>query len=204
VAAQALRSGHKALYHAFQHPPSDVDHDLTKFGLDIAKFQRDGVFRILDSFSVQTGGLSPISLNDPIARSLKIPDLSISSAQEIKKEREEGIPEEDQRWIHIDDNTAIITRYNPENAVLDFWRTRHFPFTRLTQEVTFFSMLAGTVTEPFLSQVETIVDAIIDFKTEEKEGEVGQLVRIRRMRGKRFNSRWQRLNVSVTGEVTVT
>ena len=152
---------------------------------------------------MQTGGLNPVSQEEPIAKSLKIPDLSISAAQVIKKGRAEGIPEEEKWWVHVDDNTAIITRYNPENTVLDFWRTRHFPSSRLYQEITFYSILKGTVSETFLSQLETISDGIIDFKCEDKEGELAQLVRVRRMRGKKFNSRWQRLNVSETGEVTI-
>ena len=203
IVAQALRSGHKALYHTFQHPPADVEHDLRKFGLDLTKLQGDGLFQILDSLAVQTGGLNPIGQEDPIAKSLKIPDLSISAAQFIRKGREEGIPEEEKWWVHVDDNTAIITRYNSENTVLDFWRTRHFPFSRLLQETTIYSILKGTVSETFLSQLEAISDGIIDFKCEDKEGEVVQLFRVRRMRGRRFNSRWQRLNVSETGEVTV-
>jgi KaiC/GvpD/RAD55 family RecA-like ATPase len=203
LAAQALRSGHKALYHTFQHPPADVEHDLKKLGLDLTKLQGDGFFQILDSLAVQTGGLNPVSQEEPIAKSLKIPDLSISAAQVIRKGRDEGIPEEEKWWVHVDDNTAIITRYNPENNVLDFWRTRHFPFSRLFQEITFYSMLKGTVSETFLSQVEAISDGIIDFKREDKEGEVVQLFRVRRMRGRKFNSRWQQLNVSETGEVTI-
>ena len=203
IAAQALRNGHKALYHTFLHPLGDVEHDLKKFGLDLTKLQSDGLFQIIDSFAVQSGGLNPVTQEDAIAKSLKIPDLSISVAQAIKKGREEGIPEKEKWWVHVDDNTAIITRYNPENSVLDFWRTRHFPSARLFQEITFYSMLKGTVSETFLSQLEAISDGIVDFKCEDKEGELAQLVRVRRMRGKKFNSRWQRLNISETGEVTI-
>lgn len=37
----------------------------------------------------------------------------------------------------------------------------------------------------FLSQLATIIDGIIDFKCEDKEGELAQFVRVRRMRGKK-------------------
>jgi len=202
ITAQALRSGHKALYHTFQHPPADVEHDLRKFGLDLTKLQGDGVFQILDSLAVQMGGLNPVDQEEPAAKTLKIPDLSISLAQDIKKKREEGISEDEKWWVHIDDNTGIITRYNSEMNVLDYWRTRLIAFSRPIQNITVYSILKGTVSESFLSQFETINDGIIDFKCEDKEGEVAQLVRVRRMHGKKFNSRWQRLNVSGTGEIT--
>jgi KaiC/GvpD/RAD55 family RecA-like ATPase len=203
IVAQALRKGHKALYHTFQHLPTDIEHDLSKFGLDLQKLQGDGKFRIVDSFAVQTGGVNPIVQDDPVAKSLKVPDLSISAAQEIRKERAEGIPEADKWWIHVDDNTAIMVRYNPEINLLDFWRTRHVPITRLAQGIMVFSVLNGTVSENFRAQFETINDGIIDFKREDREGEIAQLVRIRRMRGRKFSSRWQRLDLSETGEVTV-
>jgi len=97
-----------------------------------------------------------------------------------------------------------MTRYNPETNLLDFWRTRHVPLTRLAQNIMVFSILNGTVSENFRAQFETIHDGIIDFKREDGEGDIAQLVRVRRMRGKKFNSRWQRLNVMENGEVTLT
>jgi len=201
LVAQALRKGYKAEYHSFQHLPSDVDYDLKNLGLDLARFQADGKFRILDSFAVQTGGLNTIDQEDPIVRSLKVPDLSIAAAQDIRKMREEGVPEDDKWWVHVDDNTAIMTRYNSDVSLLDFWRTRHIPSTRLAQNLMVFSILNGTVSENFRIQFETINDGIIDFKREDREGDVAQLVRVRRMRGKKFDSRWQRLNITETGEV---
>jgi KaiC/GvpD/RAD55 family RecA-like ATPase len=199
--AQALRKGHKAEYHSFQHLAPDVECDLRKFGLDLAKLQGDGKFRILDSLAVQTGGLNAIGQDDPIVKSLKVPDLSIAAAQEIRKLREQGVPEDEKWWVHVDDNTAIMTRYNPDINLLDFWRTRHVPVTRLAQNIMVFSILNGTVSENFRIQFETINDGIIDFKREDREGDVAQLVRVRRMRGKKFDSQWQRLSVTETGEV---
>ena len=37
IAAEALRNGHKALYHTLQHPPADIEHDMRKFGLDLGR-----------------------------------------------------------------------------------------------------------------------------------------------------------------------
>lgn len=202
ITAQTLKKGHKALYHTFQHPPAEIEHDLAKFGLDPAKLRGDGLFHLLDSLSVQMGGLNPVG-DDPIAKLLKIPDLSISAAQSVKKWREEGISEDEKLWVHVDDNTAIMTRYNPEINVFDYWRTRIIPFSRPFQSIFFHSILNGMVSETFRSQFETINDGIIDFKCEDREGEVAHYVRVRRMRGKKFNSRWQRLNISESGEATV-
>jgi len=203
IAAQALRSGQKTLYHTFEHPPADVEHDLRRFGLDLTRLQGDGVFHLQDSLTVQMGGLIPVTERDGIEKSLKIPDLSIMGTSFIKKEIEEGVPENKKWWVHVDDNTAIMTRYNTENTVLDFWRTRIIPLWRPYQNITLYSILKGTVSESFHSQFESINDGIIDFKCEDKQGEVVQLVRVRRMHRNKFDSRWQRLNVSENGEVTI-
>ncbi len=198
VAAQALRKEQKTLYHTFQHVPADVSRGLTNLGLDLHKLQKDGIFKILDSFAVQTG-LSPVEQEDPIARSLKIPDLSIAAAQAFKR----GYSEEEKHWLHIDDNTAILTRYNPETAIFDYWRTRMVPASRTVGEIMLYSILRGTVSDMFRSQFESINDGIIDFRCEEKEREIEHFIRVRVMRGKRFNSRWQRLNIVENGEVTL-
>jgi len=203
IVAQALKEDRKAEYHTFQHLPADIDLDLRKFGLDLSKLEAEGKFRVVDSFAVQTGGLNPIDQNDPAARSLKVPELSIAAAEAIRKERVEGIPDVDRGWVHVDDNTGIMTRYNAENNLLDFWRTRHIPVTRLRQNLMVFSILNGTVSESFRAQFETVNDGIIDFKREDREWKSVQLIRVRRMRGKKFESRWQQLNVAETGEVTL-
>ncbi len=43
----------------------------------------------------------------------------------------------------------------------------------------------------------------MDFKTEEKEGKMENSLRIRVMRGKRFDSRWHQLQLHDNGEVRV-
>ena len=203
IVAQTLRGGGRAEYHTFQHLPADIHHDLEKFGLDLMNLQSESKFRVVDSFAVQTGGLNPVDQNDPAARSLKVPELSIAAAEAIRRERAEGIPDADRGWVHVDDNTGIMTRYNSENNLLDFWRTRHIPVTRLQQNLMVFSILNGTVSENFRAQFETVNDGIIDFKREDREGKIAQLIRVRRIRGKKFESRWQQLNVAETGEVTL-
>ncbi len=203
IAAQALRMGQRTLYHTFQHPAADLERDLTNLGLDLARLQGDGQFQMLDSLAVQLGGLAPVEKEKPIAGSLKISDLSISASQAIKKEREEGVREEQKRWLHIDDNTAIMTLYNPETIVFDYWRTRIVPFSRPQENIILHSILNGTVSDTFRTQFESINDGIFDFKCEEKEGEVEHLVRVRIMRGKKVNSRWHRLNMAENGEVTL-
>jgi hypothetical protein len=56
----------------------------------------------------------------------------------------------------------------------------------------------GVRTEGFYKQFESLCDGILDFKTEEREGQIEQLVRVRLIRRK---SHWRKLKVLNTGEV---
>ncbi|MGA8904098.1 MAG: ATPase domain-containing protein [Candidatus Bathyarchaeia archaeon] len=202
IAAQALRKGQKTEYHTFQHAPIDVRRGLTTLGTNLGTLENSGLFTLIDSYTLQMGGLVPIEQGrDTRTHSLKVADVSIAEAKDFHARPE--LPAEEKRWLHVDDNTAILTRHNTEPAVFDFFRNRVCYMNRNHEHIVLFSILRGTVSDTFLSQFESISDGIIDFKAEENAGEVEQLVRVRIMRRKKFMSRWQRLNLTDTGEVTL-
>ena len=202
IAAQALRKGQKTEYHTFQHVPIDVRRGLTNLGANLGTLENSGLFTLMDSYTVQMGGLVPIEEGrDPRTHTLKVADLSIAGAKDFHARPE--LPAEEKRGLHIDDNTAILTRHNTETAVFDMFRNRVVYMIRNDEDIMLLSILRGTVSDTFLSQFESISDGIIDFKAEEKAGEIEQLVRVRIMRRKKFKSRWQRLNLTDTGEVTL-
>jgi KaiC/GvpD/RAD55 family RecA-like ATPase len=202
IAAQALRKGQKTDYHTFQHVPIDVRRGLTNLGANLPTLEDSGLFTLIDSYTFQLGGLVPVEQGrDHRAYSLKIADVSIAEAKVFHARPE--LPAEEKRGLHIDDNTAIFTRHNTEAAVFDYFRNRIVYMTRNDEGIMLLSILRGTVSDTFLSQFESMSDGIIDFKAEEKAGEIEQLVRVRLMRRRKFKSRWQRLNLADTGEVTL-
>ena len=201
--AQALRLGSRTEYHTFQHIPNDVRATLSRLELDVKRLENDGVLKIVDSYTCQTGLGDPETRVDDrhsvASRSLKLSDWSISTAQEIKA----GVPEEDKRWLHIDDNTSVLNRYNGENAIIDYWRTRGIPETRVEEAVVLHSLLVGVASDAFYKQFESLCDGIIDFKSEEKSGQIEHYVRARIMRSRPNDSRWRRLKILENGEVTL-
>lgn len=202
IAAQALRKGQKTEYHTFQHAPIDVRRDLTNLGANLGALESTGLFKLIDSYMFQMGGLVPIEQGrDQRVHTLKVADLSIADAKDFHARPE--LPAQEKRSLHIDDNTAIFTRHNTEAAVFDFFRNRVCYMNRNEEHIALFSILRGTVSDTFLSQFESISDGIIDFRAEEKAGEIEQLVRVRIMRRNKFKSRWQSLNIMDTGEVTL-
>ncbi len=200
MAAQALREGVRTAYHTFQHPPDETRRALTRLGLDVKKLENDRTLVILDSYTAQTGlGLQGRDNSAFQWDSLKVSDWSIEGSQTIKA----GVPEARKRRLHIDDNLGILLQYNPEKVLIDWWRTRLILEERAYESVGLHSVVTGIASDAFYRQIEQSCDGIIDFKNEEKGAEIEQYIRVRILRGKRYNSRWRRLSQLDEGEVAL-
>lgn len=202
LAAHALKDGIRTDYHIFQHMPSEIREALSRLGLSVKSLEEQKVLRIIDSYSVQTGLGTPKEPSSPVGyltQSLKLSDWSIANVQRIKS----GVPEEDKRRLHVDDNTGVMLQYNDEKAFIDNWRTRHRLHTRVQEIVLFNSIMKGAASDAFTKQFELLSDAIIDIKSQEKQGRIEHVLRVRTMRGRPYESRWRRLRLLQTGEVTL-
>ena len=201
IAARSVKNGIRVEYHTYEHVPSKVREAFTALGLDVKKLEEDDKLRILDSYTIQTGLAFPEkkSKSKISVQPLKLSDSSIDFAQQIKA----GIPEVDKGWLHVDDNWGIMLQYNDEKAVLNFTRTR-MPLWLSARETTFLNtIMTGIASEAFYKQFATVYDGIIDFRSEEKSGQVEHLVRVRLMRRKKYDSRWHKLQILDNGEVAL-
>jgi KaiC/GvpD/RAD55 family RecA-like ATPase len=114
----------------------------------------------------------------------------------------EAAPEGEKKRLHVDDDTSVIVSYNDEKSFIDHWRTRAIPSARIFEWCMLHSAVTGTLSENFYRQFESLCDGIIDFKSIEENERVEHYARIRTMRGKAQDSRWRRLRLLDTGEVT--
>ena len=200
IAAQALKDGIRTDYHTFQRPPKDVRVALTKLGVDLTRLEEEDLLRVIDSCTVQTGlGLPEKADQYTAQQTLKLSEWSISVAQDMKG----GIPDADKRRFHIDDNTGVLLQYNEERAFIDYWRTRIIPYVRAREGVSLNTLVAGVASDSFYKQFEALCDGIIDFKSEEKGGEIEHYFRVRMMRGRHHSSQWRRLKLLENGEVAL-
>ncbi len=55
ITAQALRRGMKTEYHTFMHLPSDIREGLGRLGLNLKRFEEEGIFRIIDTYTRAAG-----------------------------------------------------------------------------------------------------------------------------------------------------
>jgi KaiC/GvpD/RAD55 family RecA-like ATPase len=203
IAAHALRNGIKTDYHVLQHSPNEIKRSLSGFGLNVEKLEAEGNFRIIDTYSLTVGLGSPeqpkVGRPPYQTQSVKVSDWSILIAQQLKS----APLESEKRRLHIDDNTSVLNRYNKENEVADFWRTRISPSVRAREILLMNSLVAGVYPDPFYKQFESTCDGIIDFKSEQKGEGIEHFVRVRMMRGRNFDSRWRGLKLSDNGEVSL-
>lgn len=203
IAARALMDGVRTDYHTFSHYPTEVLQELTKRGLDAERLQEDGTLGIIDSYTAQLGFGPP---RKPIGRvhfqtqSLKIPDWSIAYSQEMK---EVATPESEKRRLHVDDNTSVLLQYNEEKTAIDWLRTRLVPMARGRELTLLHALLTGVHSEAFYRQLESIVEGIIELRSEEINSGVEHFIRIRTMRGKNYDSRWHKLELLRNGEVAL-
>jgi KaiC/GvpD/RAD55 family RecA-like ATPase len=200
---QALRDGIKTDYHTFQRYPSEVSEAIARFGLDVRRLQEEGTFRIIDSYMVQTGlgePETPSKGSVPFqTQSVRVSDWSIAIAQEIKT----GVPEFEKNRFHIDDNTSVLLQYNPEKVIIDYWRTRALPQARARGRAFLHSAVVQAFSEEFYKQFESLMDGIVEFKREEIGGATQHLVRVKALRGRKYDPQWHRQIVRDNIEVTL-
>lgn len=207
ITAHALRAGVRTQYHTFMHIPAEVREALGKLCTNLRKLEIEDKFRLMDSYTSLTG--LPIqpeplsSLTDRPALSLNDPSYLEKYTANIATRLKEGTPEADKGWLHIDDNTSIYNRYFKERDILNIFQTRIFQLTRILDLSVFHAIVAGVWSASFYRQFEAQCEGVIDFKTEEDEGQLENFVRVRSIRGKSCDSRWRHLRLDGNGEVVL-
>jgi KaiC/GvpD/RAD55 family RecA-like ATPase len=194
----------KTEYHTFMHLPNDIREALARLGLNLKRFEEDGIFRIIDTYTRAAGlGLvgEPVvgGLSLEIHKPAFLEDLTAEMVRIVK----EGVSEAEKGWLHVDDDASVLNRYRKEEEIIDMWRTRIVPYLKVRELVLFHSLLNGIASDAFYRQYENLCDGIIDFKSIEEEEQVKHYFRVRTMRGKKSDSRWQHLLLLNNGEVTL-
>jgi KaiC/GvpD/RAD55 family RecA-like ATPase len=200
IAADALSKGIKTEYHVFQHTPADIRSALKEMGVEVEKFEERGKFRIMDTYTPTTPlKASSEGRAEPLL-SGTIPDVA-RWERAIRAKLRQGFEEEEKRWLHIDDNEAILLQFNNEEYITKGWRTTLVPMVRARELLVLHALVTGVASESFYRKREASADAIIDIKTEEEGRRLETYIRLRALRGARFDSRWRRIELAETGRV---
>lgn len=201
MAAEALTAKVRTDLHTFSHIPGEMRDALSRLGTDVASVEEKDLFRIIDSFTVTTGigpsGRKGERFERYQSKSINLSDWAEAAMHEIT----EGVPEIEHRRLHLDDNLSVLTQYNDEKAVVDYWRTRFVPWSRSLHLSVLHSLTTGVHSTSFYNQFETLCDGILDFQSRDEEGGMGHYFRVRTIRGAAHDSRWRRLRLSENGRV---
>jgi class 3 adenylate cyclase/KaiC/GvpD/RAD55 family RecA-like ATPase len=205
LCAQALRAGIRTDYRTFTHPPADIRRHLGRIVPDLAKLEDDETFRIVDSYTVQTGmgAARRVGKSETVEwvdlKSVKMDDWDKGSITTMKKE----VPAVDKRRFHVDDDTSVLLQYNDERRVTEHFRTITVPFARHLELAAVHSVAAGIYSESFYRQFESFCDGLWDFKVKEEGNRIEQYMRLRFVRGANHDSSWKRIGLVRTGEVSM-
>ncbi len=203
LARDSLKRRIKTEYHTFQHLPDEVREDLGRLGLRVRELEEAGILRVVDSYTITTGiplpekgegGWEPFQSNST--------ELSVWSKVCVNQMKQ-GFHQSEKNWLHIDDNTSVLLQYNSEKEFIDFWRITFIPWARARGLTMIHSLVTGAADEAFYRKFEAICDGILDFKSEERAGEIRHFARVRMMRSRRFDSHWKAISISEDGGVRI-
>ncbi len=198
LAANALAARVRTDYHTFQHVPTDVVESLARQGVDVAAAQREGRFRLIDSYSAQTGIVTPVdhAPYEFASQSLRISDWKRGASRVLEAPGERHL-------LHIDENDSLLVEHNRERNVIDFFQTRAFEAARKRGFLFVHALMTGIHSRAFYRRFESLADVVLDIRIREAEGHLEQLLRVRTIRGMASDSRWRLLTVTARGEVRV-
>jgi len=203
ITAAAVKQGIKTEYHTFMHAPTEVRKTLTRLGMNVEEAEKNGLFRVIDTYTASLGRGTP---EKPTVGKVtyqlgpfNLAEWSSAIAQQITEE----VPPIERRWLHIDDNTSVFIQSHDEKEIVNTWRTRFLPWARKRERILIMSIISGGASDAFYKQCESIFEGIIDFKSQEEDGEIRHYARVRTMRGKTYDTRWRPIRLEDSGAVTV-
>jgi KaiC/GvpD/RAD55 family RecA-like ATPase len=202
IAALALRKGIKTEYHVFQHFPKEAIEAFSRLGINADEMRKSGMLRIPDDYTptveYSTAALSGEGAEQRRDRPL---DIRKNAAYWIQGAKA-GWSEQQKRWLHIDDNTAIFFQYNEEETMVDAWRTAIVPYgIRASERAAFHAFVNGVGSDEFFTKFGALCDGIIDLRAREENDRIQNYLRIRMLRGRTFDSRWHHLRILSNSEV---
>jgi KaiC/GvpD/RAD55 family RecA-like ATPase len=200
IAAEAVRHGIKTEYHVFQHTPGEIRVALKDLGIDVEKFERRGFFRIMDNYTPTTPLKKVGQGRAELLLSGRVPNAK-AWTKAIREKLEQGFEEEEKKWLHIDDNEAILLQYSDEEYIINGLRTTFIPMARARELLVLHALVTEVASDSFYRKREALADAVIDFKATEEGRRMENYIRLRALRGARFDSSWRKIELFESNRV---
>ncbi len=193
--ASALRTDHPTEYFTALHSPAEVRAHLRRMGMDIARLEEIGTFRLVDTFSA---GLGLKSEEKFFEESPKLADQSIEIAKQIKSSSVEL-----RRRFGVSDSPPVYLRYNDEKSVIEFYSARILLRNRTLQRAGMTFIPKGMYSTFLYRSLELIYDGIIDIVLQDSPEGPKNLMRIRSFKMSEHDKGWRQLKIGENFEVTL-
>ena len=215
IATRFLAAGGYLCYVSELRSTDDVKRDFTRLGADIPSLVKTGRLFFYDYYSAGlTGGSLPSIPQHGFfenfeggrrVSSLKIADLSIQWLKDSKY----GYEPEDvvEKWppgaLAIAESASQMLRFNDESAFVEYAISRVNPNERKANRINVTGFVRGVHSESFYRRIEDATDGVVDIRVSEKKGEPKNLLRVRSLKGKRYDARWHEITIGADGEATL-
>lgn len=220
IATKTVLNGGFVLYCAMARPVEEALRDLSALGIDVPKSFREGMLHVDDFYSATLSGGRLLS-NVPhepyeygIRHSLSVADFSIAQAK-AQKDLSEGRPEPLKSVrpgrdfgakpgsLLIMDSLSVMLRFNEERPFLEWLETREHRAVRRDLRINFEAFVRGLHSESFYKRVEASCDGVIDVRTQEENGVLKNVLRLRVLKGQPHDTRWHEIEIKPNGEAAL-
>jgi KaiC/GvpD/RAD55 family RecA-like ATPase len=185
-----LLIGEPCIYVTTNETPEEIKASMKTFGLDIKKYEKNGMIRIVDGCSWKLGRASSSEYAvDSQQNYLTSISIKIKKArQNLKNTR------------LVLDSVSELTALSDKNAVLKFLQVLTARI-RLDGGKSIFTIASGAHDDHFLNQVRLIFDGILEMRIDDSGKEIKRLLRIFSLKGTRHKTTWTPFEITDKGIV---
>jgi len=198
ITAGWVKGGGDVGYNGFTRPCDAVRMQLRRLGLNVADLETNDRLRVYDWYTPTLGRKSKEKYG---IESLKVADQSIQF-----RLTEDDLNHPEAEWpesLRIVDNFSTLARFNDEKAWTEFMLTRVLPIGPVKKSTLVFGIMKGVHSEWAYKQLEGSSDGIIDFRLDDADGNLRDVVQIRTMRNVHFNRDLTELKVGENFEINL-
>ncbi len=207
-------AGGRVAYIVELRSPETLRENLRALGVDVSAVSKEGRFWMVDRYSATlTGGRleggNP-SVFEPMEggvrfRSLKLADLSVQWLKEKNQGHEPWVVVD--TWppgaLAIGESISQLLRFNEEKPYLEFIINSGHPNERKAKRIKLMGILSDVHTESFCRKLENDYDGVIDLRVMERDKEKKSLLRVRSLKGQRYDDKWHEVQIRRNGEATL-
>lgn len=177
---ESLKEGQLCIYTAIDNFPDDVRGSIEGLGVDIKLYEHMGKFIFIDCYSSQIGLEAKERL---YVDSCNLSELSISLSKALAQQESLG-----KAVLVLDSFPTLIHKCGLQSS-LEFLRTL-IAKTRIFESVCLIKMNRQAFNSEILSNVQEMVECVIEMKSEERSNRLYHYLRITKTKRHNHNTTW--------------